>query len=173
MTTINVIDASLHAAAFPTTWTPPGPLQALGITLANITSQSTSAVSGSVPSSFGGPLAGNSFTVIPGNISQDVDSDMLAGYFTAAGNAVIIPVGLYPTNIEVMDWTGTIKWQWMYGAPATDALKLTGTPTDAVDTTSAIVITADAAGGLGNVTYITLSAGLAVSAHTISFRVEE
>lgn len=151
--TTNYIDTSLHASSFPATYIVPGFLANLGVSITT-----TPAAAG----------------LLIGNCVQSDDSDVIAGYFTAAGNATILPVGFAPSRVTITDWTGGFEWVWMLGAPATDTVKKTFSgPTITVDTTSAIVITADAAGGVGNSDYITLSSGLCANNHVLSFRIEE
>lgn len=170
MTAINIIDASLHVSAFPATYVAPGLLQALGV---SATPGSTSGtLSANAPVGSYGP-AGDTYTLLIGNILQGPDADVIAGNFTGAGNLVVIPVGFAPSNIEVINWTGVIKWQWMAGAPSTDTLKTVTGGTTTADTTSAITVVTDAAGGGGDVCYIVLSAALAVSTDVISFRIEQ
>jgi hypothetical protein len=179
MATINVIDTSLHISSFPVTYVPPGPLQAFGIVPANITSQSTSAVSGAVAATFASPftsnpLAGNSFNLVLGNTFLNGTADLLAGYFTVptGANQTIIPVGFAPTKVTVIDWTTFAEFTWMYGAPATDTKKELATPAISVNTGSAIVDTADYSGGFGDVTYVSLASGIFTAADVVSFRIE-
>jgi len=112
--------------------------------------------------------SGDTFTITPGNCIQDLEDDELSGYITGAGAAIIIPVGFQPTKVEVIDWTGVVKWEWMRGAPSTDALKVVTAGTETADTGSAITVTTDLAGNC----VVALSATLAVSTHVMSFRIE-
>ena len=170
MTTTNFIDPSLHIATFPATYVPPGLLANLGVSAGGTVATSSYTTASTMTS---GPYSGNTGVVIPGNVIQGPDADHISGNFTGAGNIVVIPVGFFPSNIEIIDWTGVIKWQWMAGAPATDTLKVVTAGTETADTTTGISVVADKAGGSGDVCYVVLTAALAVSTHVISFRVEQ
>lgn len=167
MTAMLIIDVALHTATVPATYVAPGLLQAFGV---GATQGSTTGTlnSTSLITTYGG----DTYTVTPGNIVQGPDADVIAGSFAGTGALVVIPVGFSPSKVEVIDWTGVIKWEWMIGAPATDTLKVVTAGTETTDATSAIVVTPDAAGGAGDVCFVTLSAALAVSAHNLSFRIE-
>ena len=134
--TTQIIDASLHVASFPATYTGPG-------------------------------------TLIGNCIQSGGDETDLHGYFTGAGNAVQINLGFMPLHAKVVDVTGVIVWEWMYGFPATDTLKTVTAGTLTVDATSAIVATDQS--GLTNIDgnwILTLSAALCVSTHVVAFHIE-
>jgi len=168
MTTANFIDVSLHASAFPATYVPPGSLQNLGVTLGGTLTSTTYTTASTMTA---GPASGDTGVILLGKTVQGPDADVISGVFTGAGNVTYIPVGFFPTKIEVIDWSNDIVWEWMFGAPSTDSMKIT--TATAVDTGTAITVTADKAGGNGNVTYITLSSTLAASAAVLSFRIEQ
>ena len=155
------IDPALHVSALPATYVPPGQLVA---------------ISSAVADPAGGVTASNASTyILVGNTIQDNDADILAGYFTmgTATFKVVIPVGFAPSRIKVTDWTTFVEYEWFVGAPATNTIKRTASSTyNAVDTGSAITVTADPAGGLGNVCYVTLKASLFSAADVVSFRIE-
>ena len=167
MTAMNFVDPTLHVSSFPATYVAPGLLQWFGV---SATPGSTTGTLPTTPQS--GVYGGNTYTVLSANVDQNATADCISGYFTGNGNLTVIPIGFAPTWVEIIDWTAGTTWKWMLGAPSTDALKITNAPAVTVDTGSAIVDTADAAGGLGDVTYIALSATLCVNAHVISFRIE-
>lgn len=139
--TTNYIDLAFHGSAFPAAYVVPGVLQALGVTTTT--------------------------NMLIGNPVLDNDSDVISGYFTGAGNAVVIPIGFAPTKITVTDWTNTVLWEWKYGAPATKTMK-----NGVLDTNSQIVVTQDMTSGIGNVCSVTLGATLAANSAVLSFRVE-
>lgn len=166
MTAIVIIDAALHVSSVPATYVAPGLLQAFGVS--GTQGSTTGTLSATAPIS---AFSGDTYTITPGNIVQGPDADVIAGHFSGAGSAVVIPVGFAPTMIKIIDWTNDIVWEWMPGAPAAaDSMKIT--TATAVDTGSAILVTADAAGGAGDVNYITLSATLAAASAALSFRIE-
>lgn len=166
MTAILIIDCSLHTSSVPATYIAPGALQLLGV------AATQGSTTGTIPTNAALAFSADTYTITPGNIIMGNDSDVIAGSFTGTGAAVVIPVGFYPSHIQVVNWTGVIKWEWMAGAPATDTMKTVTAGTETSDTTSAITVTSDGAGGNGNVCYVTLSAALAVNAQVISFRIE-
>ena len=156
--TTNYIDVAFHGSTFPATYVPPAALRVLGITVTT--------------------------NMLAASVLADLDDDEISGYFTAAGNAVVIPIGFNPTKIEVINWTDGIKWQWAYGAPATNTLKtITNAATvvsagggtvpadELIDTNSQIVVTT-ADGTPGNLASVTLGATLAANSKVIGFRIE-
>ena len=156
--TTNYIDVAFHGATFPATYFPPAALRVLGITVTT--------------------------NMLVGNILADLDDDEISGYFTGAGNATVIPIGFLPTKIEVINWTDGVKWQWAYGAPATNTLKtITNAATvvgagggtvpadELIDANSQIVVTASD-GTPGNQASITLGSTLAANGKVLSFRIE-
>lgn len=168
MTANLIVDVSLHNASVPSTYIAPGLLQALGVSATQGSTTGTFAAGAQIPA-----FSGNTYTLTPGNIVQGPDADVIAGFLTGTGAAVIIPIGFFPTKVEVINWTGVIKWEWMYGAPATDSLKVVTAGTETSDTGSAVLVTADTAGGNGDVCYVVISATLAVNAQVLSFRIEQ
>lgn len=179
-TTYDFIDVSFHNATFPATYQPPGLLLALGLQIGGANAGSSYTTASMISGPFA-PSSGNTSVgvVLPGLIAQGPGADVIAGTFPAAGNVTVIPVGFFPTKIEIIDWTGVVKWEWLYGAPAatapaSDILKTVTGGTETVDSSdNAITIVADAAGGNGDVCYILLAAAVAVSGHTLSFRIEQ
>lgn len=169
MTANLIVDVSLHNASVPATYVAPGILQAFGVAA---TQGSTTGTFTATPTTLIPTFVGNTYTVTPAGIVQGPDADIIAGFLTGTGAAIIIPVGFFPTKVEVINWTGVVKWEWMYGAPATDSLKVVTAGTETTDTGSAIVVTPDAAGGNGDVCYVVISATLAVNAQVLSFRIE-
>ena len=167
MAAMNFIDTSIHGASFPATYVAPGVLQFFGV---SGTPGSTTGTLPTTPPS--GVYGGNTYTLLAANIMMTSSIDAITGYFTGNGALTVIPVGFAPTKVVVMNWTDGVEWTWMLGAPATDSAKLTNVPTFGVDTTSAIVVTADAAGGLGDTAYVALSAAMAITAKVFTFRID-
>ena len=63
-----------------------------------------------------------------------------SGSFTGAGNAVDIQVGFTPRYVKIVNWTDNITWEWLDGAPSTNALKSIAAGTNTVDATSGITV---------------------------------
>lgn len=111
-------------------------------------------------------------TLIGNCIQSGGDETDVHGYFTSDGNAVSIPLGFRPLEIDVFNMTDGIKWEWQLGMAATNSVKTTFTgPTVAVDTTTAITVTDSDAGARSNYTVL-LSAGLAGTSKLICFKIE-
>lgn len=66
--------------------------------------------------------------------------------WTGSGNAVQVNVGFHPRRVFLMNMTDNISFEWITGMAATDTVKTVAAGTRIIDTTSAIVPTADAAG---------------------------
>jgi hypothetical protein len=118
------------------------------------------------PATYTGPgtLIGNCRQA--GGIEEDV-----SGYFTSAGNAVQVNVGFRPLHIRVVNVTDVIIWEWFYGFPATNALKVVTAGTITVDTGSAIVPSESSQNQSGN-WIVTLSAAAVGTSKLITFIIE-
>ena len=156
--TTNYIDIGFHGSTLPATYIIPGGLRAAGCT--------------------------DTATLLAGNIMADLEDDDISGYFTGAGNAVVIPIGFNPVRVQVVNWTDGIKAEWLWGAPATDTLKAIANPATVVaagggtvpanvllDANSLIVVT-PVDGTPGSNGSVTFAAALAVNAKVLSFRIE-
>ena len=155
------IDPALHASAVPSTYVPPGNLVAVSLAVADPAAGLTS--------------ANNAAYILVGNTVLDNDSDVLSGYFTmgTATYKVVIPVGFAPTKVTVVDWTNFVRYEWFLGAPSTKSIKGSASSTyNSVDSGTAITVTADNSGGLGDVCYVTLAASLFTASDVVSFRIE-
>ena len=122
----------------------------------------------SIPTTYTGPG-----TVVGHTIQSGGDETDVHGYFTSTGNATQINIGFRPMHIKIVNITDVILWEWMYGFPATDVVKVVTGGTTTVDTGSAIVPTEQA--GLTNVAgnwIVTLSATLCATSKLICFHVE-
>lgn len=170
MTTVNFLDVSLHTSTFPSTYVPNGLLQSLGVTTGGTVASGSYTTASTMTS---GPGNGDTGVILPCSAVQGPDADVISGVFTGAGNVVYIPVGFFPTYIKIGDWSNYIVWEWMYGAPSTFTFKDAAGADVVHDTTTAISVVADSAGGNGNVCYIKLTAGLAASSAVLSFRIEQ
>lgn len=95
--------------------------------------------------------------------SPDKQSDGIvrgcSGHITADGTAVTLELGFNPQHVIVINETDAIRWELIAGMAATKTTKLTGTPTFAVDTGSAIVLNGDGT--------VTLSATLAANGKSL------
>lgn len=166
MTAMIIIDPALHVSAVPATYVAPANLQNFGV--AATPGSTTGTLAGGNISTY----TGDTYTVTPANCVLNSTADILSGYFTGTGALAVIPVGFVPTRVKAINWTDGITYEWAFGAPATDTIKNTTSADNAVDTGTAILVTADASGGNGSVTFVTLSATLCVNAKVISFRIE-
>lgn len=166
MTAMIIIDPTLHGSTIPSTYVAPGNLQNFGV--AATPGSSTGTLAGGNISTY----TGDTYTVVAANAVLDNDSDVLSGYFTGTGALAVIPVGFVPTRITLTNWTDTKKYEWERGAPSTDSWYTVTGADPTVDTGTAILVTADAAGGAGDVCFVTLSAAACVSAKVLSFRIE-
>lgn len=87
-----------------------------------------------------------------------------SGKFTGDGAATTLKLGYNPSYIVVVNETDTIRWEKIKGMAAANSMKLTGTPTFAIDTGSAILFNGDGT--------VTLSATLGANAKAISWYAE-
>jgi hypothetical protein len=97
--------------------------------------------------------------------SRNHISDTASGSFTGDGAATTITIGFSPTRMKVVNATDTIIWEKTKDMATNASIKITGTPTVAIDTTSAILFNSD------NKT-VTLSAALGASGKAISWVAE-
>lgn len=165
MTAVVIVDPTLNGSAVNSNYTTPGSLLNLGVPVG----QAPGSTTGTLGSTGGvTTYSGDTYTIVAANAIYDPTSNVAAGFLTATGALIILPIGFQPTKVEVIDWTGVIKWEWMLGAPATDTLKVVTAGTETADTTSGITVTTDKAGNC----IVALTAALAVSTHVLSFRIE-
>jgi hypothetical protein len=108
-----------------------------------------------------GTLIGNPLVTDPG-------TERVSGYFTATGEDVIIPLGMLPTHIVIVDVTDNIQWDWYRGLAATNTIKTVAAGTRTIDTNSAIVITTDLAGNAS----VKIAAATAVNASLLIYAIE-
>lgn len=101
-----------------------------------------------------------------GNPFYSTNPDLLTGYFTSDGNVVSIPLGFAPQEIEIINETDGIVWQWNRGMSATHTLKSIVAGASSLDATSAIAVTT-----FDGRSTITLSAALAASAKNIIYKI--
>lgn len=66
------------------------------------------------------------------------------GSFTSDGNATSINVGFNPRVVMIYNATDVVKWEKYQGMAAADAIKTVAAGTMTEDTTSAVLIGADA-----------------------------
>ena len=172
MTGISFVDTTIHGTTFPATYVAPGILQYMGV---STTPGSTSGtLSGNQQSGIGGT---DTYTLIAANcvpVGQE-SSDGIAGAFTAASTAVdiYIPIGFYPTKIEVNVGLTTSEvgfYQWMHGMGAYNIDSLVAAD-EAEFTTNAITVIADSAGYKGNVCIVKIPLALAVASQVCTFRI--
>lgn len=168
MAAMNFIDTQIHGSSYPATYVAPGTLQWFGV------SATQGSTSGTLPASPpSGAYGSNTYTMLVGNPLGNQSTGSVAGYFTSNNNLTVIPVGFVPTRIKIWNDTDGIEWEWMYGMAATHTIKTNTTgPAITNDTSSAIVVYADSAGGQGDVAYVQLSAALCGNSKRIAFRIE-
>lgn len=78
--------------------------------------------------------------------SGGIDNDAWANY-TSNGNVTVLLLGFTPREVKVINTTDGLIWEWSYGMPAADSVKLTlGTVAAVMDTSSQITISSDPAG---------------------------
>lgn len=85
--------------------------------------------------------------------------------FTGNGNTIQINCGFIARKVKVVNTTDSITWEWQYGMPAADSVKIVlgGSLAGTLDTGGAITINDELAGN----GYVTLSATCAPSAKNI------
>lgn len=174
MTAFAIVDPAIHGTSFPSTYVAPGNLQNMGV------SATVGSTSGSVSQSAAAPIStsgSDTYTLIAANCRQvgGEGNDGIAGGFTQAGSAVavFIPVGFYPTKIELNVGLTTTEvgfYQWMHGMGAYEISSLVAAD-EAELTTGAIAVFADSAGGDGNVCYVKFPAALVVASQVCTFRI--
>lgn len=167
MAAMTFIDPAIHGSSYPSTYIAPANLQWFGV------SSTQGSTTGTLPANPpSGVYGSNTYTLLGASCSLHGSAGVLSGYFTARGEITVIPCGFAPTKVEIWNDTDGIMWTWMLGMASTHAYKENTTgPALTVDTGSAIVVNADAAGGLGDVDYVALSATLAGSSKLLSFRI--
>lgn len=119
----------------------------------------------SIPATYTGPG-----TVVGNTVQSGPSEEDVFGHFTSTGNATQINVGFKPMKIKVVNTTDAITWEWTYGMPAADAVKIVlgGSLAGTLDTGGAFTI---ADGGSGNFT-VTLSATVCGTSKNICFEIE-
>ena len=115
-------------------------------------------------SSFPATYIGTGTVIANPKMSDPASS--LSLYWTGSGNVVQIPLGDEPLRVEIVDSTNDIVWVWQRGLPATKTVKTVAAGTTTIDSTSAIVATAQD-GTKGNF-LLSLTAGLNASAAALS-----
>jgi|SRR5579884_685896 len=105
---------------------------------------------------------------IAGNTAYAFSARLIALNFSSLGNAINIPLAQEPLRVTVLNETDTILWEWRRGMAATKTLKTTGTPTVAIDTGSAIVVTKQDPGKF----LLALSATLAANGKALTVIIE-
>ena len=108
-----------------------------------------------------GNLIGNPVVSPPG-------MSRISGYFTGAGNDVVIPLGTQATHVLIVDATGNIAWEWFRGMPATDVLKGVAAGTRTLDTGSGISVVNDVA----NSSTITIAAAVATNNSLLIYSID-
>ena len=173
MTGISFVDCALHGTTIPSTYVAPGPLQWMGV--AATVGSSSGTLSGNQQSGLGGT---DTYTVIAANCRQvgGEGNDGIAGGFTAAGAAVdvYIPVGFYPTKIELNVGLTTTEvgfYQWMHGMGAYEISSLVGADEAELTSGAISVIVADNSGGDGAVCIIKFPLALVVASQVCTFRI--
>lgn len=169
MTAIVIVDASLHTSTVPSTYVAPGILQFMGV------SATQGSTTGTLPASpLSGLYGGDTYTIVSGNIVP-LPVGGIAGNYTSTGVAAVIPVGFAPTYVMAYDETAGVKYEWHQGMSAGYAIVTTlgaAGAASVVHTGSLFTITADPAGGSGDVNIVTLSATVnGAAAGNIVFRV--
>jgi hypothetical protein len=91
-----------------------------------------------------------------------------SGSFTSNGNATQLNLGFTARYVKVVNSTDAIIWEKIEGMAAANTVKITGTPTEAVDTGSAIVVDTDTGYNAPGLT-VTLSATLCGTSKAISW----
>lgn len=115
------------------------------------------------PSAYTGPG-----TLIGNPIQSGGVVEMTQGFFTSNGNATQINVGFQALEVEVVNTTDGLCWEWQYGMPIANSIKITlGTVAAVQDTSSQITVATDK-NGVGTVT---LGATLCGTSKNISYKV--
>lgn len=130
----------------------------------------TSIHGSSFPSTYTGPgtLIGN-----PIQDGADAGGQGVSGYFTSNGNATEILCGFVPTEVEIVNTTDGITWEWQYGMPAANSVKfvLGGSLAGTQDTGSAITVTGSINNGTGGNGSVTLSSTLCGTSKNITYKI--
>lgn len=172
----SIVDPTIHGTTFPATYVAPGALQNLGV--GSTVGSTSGTLNANAPSSlFVAADTGNTYTLIAANCRSigSGGGGGICGSFTQAASAVdvFVPVGFYPTKIELNIGLTTTEvgfYQWMHGMGAYDISSLVAAD-EAEFTSNAIVVVADAAGGDGSVCLVKFPAGLVVANQVCSFRI--
>ena len=172
MTGISFVDTTIHGTTFPATYVAPGILQYMGASATPGTTSGT--LSGNQLSGIGGT---DTYTLIAADclpIGAESNGG-IAGGFTAAASAVdiYIPVGFYPTKIELNVGLTTTEvgfYQWMHGMGVYNIDSLVAAD-EAEFTTNAITVIADSAGYKGSVCIVKIPLALAVANQICTFRI--
>jgi hypothetical protein len=172
----SIVDPAIHGTSIPATYVAPGNLQNLGV--GATAGSTTGTLNANAPATLSiAADTGNTYTVIAANcrgIGGDGNGG-IAGAFTQAGSAVdvFVPVGFYPTKVELNVGLTTTEvgfYQWMHGMGAYEISQLVAADTAEL-TTGAIAVVADSDGGDGNVCYVKFPAALVVASQVCSFRI--
>jgi len=83
-----------------------------------------------------------------------------SGSTTGDATVLTVTLGFRPQHVTIIDQTGPIRWEKIDGMLATQSLKTLAAGTTSLDTTSAIVITANG---------FTTSAALNASTHVLNW----
>ena len=111
-------------------------------------------------------------TLIGNCIQSGGDETDVHGYFTSDGNAVSIPCGFQPLEIDIFNMTDGKKCEWQLGMAATNTVLTTFTgPTVAVDTNSLITVTESDTGMKSEYTVL-LASSLVGTSKLICFKIE-
>ena len=170
---IDYIDPAFHGSSFPATYVAPGNLQALGVAA----TQGAPAAAASLPATSPQYVAGdtNTYTLRAASARQSSGGDLTLSVAaaTASLNFAVIPVGFFPSKIEVL-YNNAVLYQWFAGSTDIFILTVSGnTVTVAANGTGYVQVTADAAGGDGSVCYITLGATILSSTGAYTVRVSK
>jgi len=172
----SIVDPTIHGTSVPSTYVAPGILQNLGV--GTTQGSTTGTLNANAPQSLSiAADTGNTYTVLAANCRAigSGGASGIAGAFTQAASAVdvFVPVGFYPTKIELNVGLTTTEvgfYQWMHGMGVYEISQLVGADTAEL-TTNAIVVVADSGGGDGNVCYVKFPAALVVASQVCAFRI--
>lgn len=97
----------------------------------------------------------------------------VSGNFTSNGNAVNIPLGFVPTDVEIVNVTDGITWKWQKGMPAANSVKfvLGGSLAGTQDTGSAITVSGSVTDGSGGNGACLLSSTLCGTSKNITYKI--